>query len=199
VEVRAPDGNVAAVAGTGPASANVTAIDVRVTLGRYARQFGQQVGAARYGEYTASNGGTIRWGAISFRASGGATGLAMVAGSAYSGHTYALFGVLGNMHAASWQRDSSQLGVLMGSLVILVSPAGGSSGPRDSGAAATCTALKKQMINFNQLAGFYRGQGDAEWMDDQQELADYYYQKASWYNRVVQADYQEALRLHCFG
>jgi hypothetical protein len=41
--------------------------------------------------------------------------------------------------------------------------------------------------------------GDSEYMDDQLALADYYYQKAGWYNRVIQHDYQEALRLGCFG
>jgi hypothetical protein len=199
VEVQAPDGNVAAVAATRPAAATATAIDVHVTLGRYVQQFGSPVGAARYGQYTTSNGGTIRWGSMAFRASGGTTGLAMVAGTAYGGHTYALYGVIGDTHAASWQRDSSQLGTIMGSLVVLGRPVQGNGGPRDPGAAATCPGLKQQMTNFSQLAGLYHGMGDSEYMDDQLALADYYYQKANWYNRVVQQDYQEAVRLHCFG
>jgi hypothetical protein len=197
--VAAPDGNAAAGAAMAAAPANTTGIDVQVTLGRYAQQFGLPMGTARYGAYRSWNGQTIRYGALATRGSRGTIGIAMVAGTAYGGHTITLYGVIANVQAASWPQDSRQLMGLMDSLNVLANPVQGSGSPQNPSIAATCVALKNQMINFNQLAGMYHGMGDSEYMDDQLSLADYYYQKADWYNRVVQQDYREAVRLGCFG
>jgi hypothetical protein len=122
VLVVAPDGNAAAGAVLAAAPAGATGIDVQATLGRYALQFGARAGAARYGSYRSWSGQTIGYGFVPTRRPGGTVGLALVAGTAAAGHAVTLYGVIGNVQAATWQRDSGQLGALMGSLALLPPP-----------------------------------------------------------------------------
>jgi hypothetical protein len=203
VEAAAPDGNAALWLVTGPTATTNTTIEARIALLRWVAQLGGPVGRARYGQYTTGTGVTISWGLTDVRLSGGTTGLAMVLGTASDGQVFAVYGLIGNVQATTWTQDSRQVGASMVSLVVggstVPGATQGAGSPPDAGVAATCAALKKQMTNFSQIEGLYRGKSQFAYMNDDLTLAAYYDREARWYHSVIMADYQRALRLHCFG
>jgi hypothetical protein len=194
----ARNGNLSVAVTTGQ-DHGYTAIDVPETLRRAAQGLGTSDSTARYGHFTAANGGTIGYGFQAFRASGGAVGLVIVAGAAVQGRVVAMYEVDSNVQAASWPDDSKQLAGIMRSLVIARAAATGPSSPPGTGAAATCKALKDQMINFNQLNAFYDGLAQSEYMDGNKLQGDYYATRAEWYKQAIERDYQEAVHLRCFN
>jgi hypothetical protein len=203
VEAAAPDGNAALWMVAAPTATANTTLAARIALPRWVAQLGVPAGGARYGQYTTGTGVTMSWGFTAVRLSGGTTGLAMVLGTASGGQVFALYGLIGNMQASTWTQDSRQVGASIVSLLVGGSavPGGnpGSGTPPAAGVAATCRALKQQMTNFSQIEGLYRGKSQFAYMNDDLTLAAYYDKEARWYHSVIMADYQRAVRLHCFG